>query len=380
MREYSGQYTLSDYLLANRMHLFSSRTTKFVIVFILLLMALPVLGLIGNPTDVFAWGLILSGLVIIAYPYTVLPIAGRIMYAQQPQIRGQVRILIGPDRIVDASATGSATHLWLHHILVSQRMILLFETPRTFIMLPRRFFKDEDDLQAAKSLLEGFPTGKHGYDAISRVSAPASLPAGQSPPILNLEGSTEDTATVKSAVSWPAQPLTQSSFEKTALSVIKIVGAIAGFLLALAGLLVTASTCLYIAGGSYDGSLVSNLFGMVLFGIAPAATGLALIVLSLRSLSTGQRHGTAARSGDATPSVLSEGQTSPGFDAKEESDDSVPLNTPLSVTAGSGTRPVVSRFENGVNKGAKILGIIAASLVALLLIFVMIAVTINRLS
>ena len=159
MHEYFGEYTVKDYLLANRLHYFSMRSAKILSLVILIFLILPITAVIEHPDDVVSWGFIVFFLILLGYPYTILPFMAKYYFAKQKQIHGQVKITLSEDRITETSQTGESTFLWLDHYIVSERMILLYNTPKTFSMLPRRFIGDDTEFEYIEQFLDDFPTG-----------------------------------------------------------------------------------------------------------------------------------------------------------------------------------------------------------------------------
>lgn len=287
MLEYSGQYTLSDYLQANRIHYRRSRLMIAMFVLFLLLAIVNAVQVVTHPTSIAAWVLLAVTIVFLGYPYTLLPIIVRSSYAQQLQMHGRVKITIRPDRITESSATGVSALFWLHHVLVSERTILLYTTPQTFVMLPRRFFKDDRDFEAAKNLLEAFPKGEKGYVAMRLASAPAHPLDDQSP--LG-HGETSSTSMPIPPAPWPPQPASQTPFERNSLAALKILGAILGVLLATAGFFFLVAGCATL--GDDTSKLTSHIIFTVMLGGVPFAVGLALAVFSIRSLSRDRANST----------------------------------------------------------------------------------------
>jgi hypothetical protein len=158
--EYSGQYTYTEFLRANRMHLSSRRSMKIMRVVMVFLLVVATLIAVVDPREVINWVILVAVLAWLSYPYTVLPITAKRSWAEQKQGHGPIKIVLARDRIISTSYTGDSTTLWLHHYLVSDQMILLFETPKTFIMLPRRFARNESDYQYVQEFLTAFPVSK----------------------------------------------------------------------------------------------------------------------------------------------------------------------------------------------------------------------------
>ncbi len=160
MHEYSGDYTLDDYLFANRLSYKAKRSTKITRILILVLLIFPVVIVIADPLDFVSWAFIVFLLVMLFYPYTIIPIMAKRLFSEQKQLHGKVKIVLDGNKIMTTSLTGEATLLWLHHCLVSEKMILLYGTPNTFIMLPRRFISDDSEIEYILQFMKNFPMHK----------------------------------------------------------------------------------------------------------------------------------------------------------------------------------------------------------------------------
>ena len=160
--EYSGQYTYGDYLFANRLHYNSRRRAKIVRVVLIVFLVMMVLFIAVNPRSVSNWVILVLWLILLAYPYTVLPIIVRWLWRKQVQLHHPARIVLAGDRILTTTPIEESSIRWLDHYLVSDRMVLLFTTPLAFVMLPRRFARNDSDFQYIQQFLKAFPIGKEG--------------------------------------------------------------------------------------------------------------------------------------------------------------------------------------------------------------------------
>ena len=156
----SGEYTLEDYILANRLHMARSWVWRiFIIAFALLLVLLLIL-VIDNPRDIVSWIFIFLILLYVSYPYTILPLRAKALFKQHKLVHGKIEIQFEANQIIEKAPLSEGFINWLHHYLISDKIILLYTTPNTFIMLPRRFFKDDAQVNEVKGFLETFPIGK----------------------------------------------------------------------------------------------------------------------------------------------------------------------------------------------------------------------------
>jgi hypothetical protein len=156
----SGEYTVEDYILANRLHMSKSILWKIIrITFAVLLIPFIFFAII-LPKEIFPWLFIVFSLYYISYPYTILPLRAKALFKQQRLAHGQIEVRFEGNQIIEKSPLSEGSINWLHHCLISDKIMLLYTTPKTFIMLPRRFFKDDAQFNEVKGFLETFPTGK----------------------------------------------------------------------------------------------------------------------------------------------------------------------------------------------------------------------------
>lgn len=146
MQEIKGEYTVRDYLIANRLHMARSpyfrlsRIICYVMVFLLLLAALT------GPSDFILWVFLTLFSFIITYPYLILPHRVKRYFKIQKQMHGEITISFDSDEgtISSKSETGEGKTRWIFKYLSNAEILLLFNTPLTFMMVPRRFCRDEE--------------------------------------------------------------------------------------------------------------------------------------------------------------------------------------------------------------------------------------------
>ena len=156
----SGEYTAQDYVLANRLHVIKDTAWPAFSVILAVFLVGSIVLLVFRPGEVLPWFFILVCLCYILYPFTILPFRSRSFFNQQQIAQGKIEIRFELTQIIDNSSSEEVSIDWLHHYLISDKIILLYTTRRTFIMLPRRFFKDDAQFNEVKSYLQTFPTGK----------------------------------------------------------------------------------------------------------------------------------------------------------------------------------------------------------------------------
>ena len=156
----SGEYTAQDYVLANRLHVMKDTAWPAFSAILAVFLVGSIVLLIFRPAEVLPWFFIFVCLCYISYPYTILPFRSRSFFNQQTIAQGKIEIRFEPTQIIDKSSSSEGSLDWLHHYLISDKIILLYSTRKTFIMLPRRFFKDDAQFDEVKKFLQTFPTGK----------------------------------------------------------------------------------------------------------------------------------------------------------------------------------------------------------------------------
>jgi len=155
----TGEYTIQDYILANRLHMARSKMWYVMMILVILFLLVAISVVIKRPHDVVSWIFIVFFIVYLGYPYTILPLQSRILFNRQKNVHGKIKVRFEPMQIIERGQLGESTYKWLHHYLVTDKMILLYNTPKTFIMLPRRFFRDDNQFNDIKNYLNSFPTG-----------------------------------------------------------------------------------------------------------------------------------------------------------------------------------------------------------------------------
>ncbi|MFA5374606.1 MAG: YcxB family protein [Dehalococcoidia bacterium] len=155
----SGEYTIQDYKLANRLHMTKSKMCQIMrAVWIALFLIFLFLAAIML-TEVVLWLFTVLCLFYILYPYTILPLRIKRLFEQQKLIHGKIEIRFEGNQIKSHSQLTEDSLKWLHHYVITDKMLLIYTTPRTFIMLPRRFFKDDAQFNGIKDYLHNFPMG-----------------------------------------------------------------------------------------------------------------------------------------------------------------------------------------------------------------------------
>ena len=160
MIELSGEYTINDYILANRIHIKHDKSwvlTKAIFAFFLVCM---VIGIWAKPHDPVNWIFAVLCLVYINYEHTILPSQTKKYFNEQKQLHGKVTIIFEQGKVSEKTIIGDTTFIWLHHIVITPAMLLLYNTPKTFIVTPRKWFSDNNQFEDAVKMLKDFPRNK----------------------------------------------------------------------------------------------------------------------------------------------------------------------------------------------------------------------------
>jgi len=146
MEEIKGEYTVRDYLIANRLHMARSPYFRLSRIIWYVLFFLSLLATLTSPSDFILWVLLVLSLFNITYPYLILPHWVKRYFKIQKQMHGEITISFDSDEgtISSKSETGEGKTRWIFKYLSNVEILLLFDTPLTFMMVPRRFCRDEE--------------------------------------------------------------------------------------------------------------------------------------------------------------------------------------------------------------------------------------------
>jgi len=156
MEEIRGEYTVKDYIMANRLHISRNPSWKWSRIFLYILSFVYVLLIICSPGNIIYWIFLFLFFIIANYPYAILPYWARRYYKLQ-KMHGETVISVDSDgNLCSKSQKGETKQKWVFRYLSSKDMLMVYNTPLTFIMIPRRFCKGEEQfaqfVNAAKEL------------------------------------------------------------------------------------------------------------------------------------------------------------------------------------------------------------------------------------
>ena len=152
MEEIRGEYTIADYLSANRLHLKKNPLYKWQIIVFSFLSFGYILLIFVNPFNVVLWIFLCFCLLVSTHSFTILPRVIKHYYKIQKQMHGETIISIDSDCICQKSERHESTLRWIFRYLSSDNMLLVYNTPKTFMMIPKRFCKDEDQFNRVANL------------------------------------------------------------------------------------------------------------------------------------------------------------------------------------------------------------------------------------
>lgn len=145
MEEIRGEYTVEDYLVANRLHLKKSPLFRVQTIGFSFLSVLYIFLIFADPRNIAIWVVFLGiCLLFSTYWFTILPIMTKRDYKRQKQMHGETIISIDSDCICQKSELNESKDYWIYRYLSSNNMLIAYNTPKTFIIIPRRFCKDEE--------------------------------------------------------------------------------------------------------------------------------------------------------------------------------------------------------------------------------------------
>jgi hypothetical protein len=144
MEEIRGEYTIEDYLVANRLHLKESPLFRGQTIIFSIMSVLYIILIIANPREIFLWICLGICLLFSTYWFTILPKLIKHNYKIQKQMHGETIISIDSDCLCQKSERHESKFYWIYRYLSSNNMLIAYNTPKTFIIIPKRFCHDEE--------------------------------------------------------------------------------------------------------------------------------------------------------------------------------------------------------------------------------------------
>jgi hypothetical protein len=144
MEEIRGEYTIEDYLVANRLHLKKSSIFRGQTIIFSFLSVIYIILIFENPRDILLWVFLCISILFSTYWFTILPIMTKRDYEIQKQMHGETIISIDGDCICQKSERHESKYYWIYRYLSSNNMLMAYNTPKTAIIIPKRFCQDEE--------------------------------------------------------------------------------------------------------------------------------------------------------------------------------------------------------------------------------------------
>ena len=166
-------YKPEDYLQANRLHLRACGKKILTIIMPILILIIffakclsispgdnqnfYVLEWTVYPYDIF---MLLLALFLLAYPYVILPIKIRFWFKRQKFFESQVELQFDQKEIIAKSNIGETKLIYAYLCVISNDMIVVYNTPKTFMPLPRKYCQDSQQFRRIVDVVKNFPSRK----------------------------------------------------------------------------------------------------------------------------------------------------------------------------------------------------------------------------
>lgn len=149
------ELTVRDYITANRAHFFHGAQGWFLMAIGVILVLMSGAGLLLQPRDpVLLFGLVF-GVPAAFYPFTIMPYTTRRLYRMQRQMHGPVKAILDETQVTYESRLIDTTCRWLYRVLATKRVLMLYNTPKTYILVPRRVCRDAAQYERIEQLARG---------------------------------------------------------------------------------------------------------------------------------------------------------------------------------------------------------------------------------
>jgi len=142
-RKLKFEYEFSDYLQANRFHLYRQLGYWYGLIVVGLFDICIGILVYLRPSDTVLWLLLIFFLAFPLYSHLSLPIRARKLFKRQKQLHGLLEFELKSNQLSSKNPVTQQIHKWFLKAEFNDKFILLFNTPATFIILPRRVFLDD---------------------------------------------------------------------------------------------------------------------------------------------------------------------------------------------------------------------------------------------
>lgn len=157
-------YRADDYLEANRIayrHNSAQQTLRiiYIILAILFTLIFVLKYLMRQEVDSFAVFFIIFALMFIFYEWTFLPSSSKKMFEQQKKYFQEVTLSFAEDTISQFCSISEVKLKWFYKHILTDKMLLIFTTPLTFIIVPKKYCASEEQYTKICQIVTNFPQG-----------------------------------------------------------------------------------------------------------------------------------------------------------------------------------------------------------------------------
>jgi len=138
-------YTLNDYYKSNLAYLLHQGKVWFIILFFSVGFIYFLFSILLVSSSLLNYVLILLCIYYMSYPFLGLYFRCKKFFKEQEQLQGKQEIYFTENEMVTRSTTSEEKIKRAYKILFTKNYLLIFNTPMTFTMIPRRIFNNQED-------------------------------------------------------------------------------------------------------------------------------------------------------------------------------------------------------------------------------------------
>lgn len=150
-------YSLKDYIQANRIHLKSNKRIYYIISFGLVFLLFSIFLIIVEPKGIFPWFALIYSIIMFTYPISVIPISSKFYMKKQKYFDGPVKLKFVDNTIFSDSQIGESKIKWITKIIIREGLLLIYTTPKNFIIVNEKYCTGKDQFELIGRFVKNMP-------------------------------------------------------------------------------------------------------------------------------------------------------------------------------------------------------------------------------
>ena len=138
------KYTFDDFYKANMIHKIKNKKFRIVASLMFLFLIVAVYMAVKNINNIFAW--IVIAYVMFYFSTTFIVHRSRVKkyFEKQPALQSEQEVILYEDKIFIKNSQEESYIKKIHDLYVNEKFIIIYNTPVTFYVIPRRVCVDNN--------------------------------------------------------------------------------------------------------------------------------------------------------------------------------------------------------------------------------------------